>query len=70
MNSKKEVAKFLAGAAAWEGLTHLILAFTDLLPLRIWGFTLTPVLNIIWIVFIGAVTITLAWYAWGSRRAS
>ena len=42
MNHRKEVAKFFAGAAAWEAVAHVI-----------------------WIVVVAAISILLAWYAWG-----
>ena len=69
MNTKKEIAKFAAGAAAWEALGHLLLAFTGLLPLTVWGITLTPTFNSVWVVIVAAVSILLAWYAWGTGEA-
>ena len=65
MNHRKEVAKFFAGAAAWEAVAHVIVAFSGLLPLTIWGITLTHTFNTIWIVVVAAISILLAWYAWG-----
>lgn len=69
MNTKKEVAKFAAGAAAWEALGHLLLAFRGLLPLTVWGVTLTATFNAVWVVIIGAAAVILAWYAWGTGEA-
>ncbi len=49
MNRKREVAKFAAGAAFWEAAGHLMLAFSGLLPLTVWGITVSPTLNAVWI---------------------
>ncbi len=70
MNTKKEVAKFAAGAAAWEAFGHLLLAFTGLLPLTVWGITLTATFNAVWVAVIAGVSILLAWYAWSTRDAN
>lgn len=65
MNGKREVAKFFAGATAWEAVGHLMLAFSGLLPLTVWGVTVTATFNTIWILVVAAASILLAWYAWG-----
>jgi hypothetical protein len=36
---------FLAGAAAFHAISHIVLAFSGLLPLTVWGITLTQNLN-------------------------
>lgn len=68
MNYKKEVAKFAAGAAAWEAVAHAVLAFSGLLPLTLWDVTWTQTFNTIWIVVIAAFSIVLFWYAWASNE--
>ena len=68
MNRKKEVAKFFAGAVAWEAVGHVMLAFSGLLPMKIWGITVSPVANAVWIVIAAAGAILLAWYAWAKSE--
>lgn len=68
MNSKKEVAKFFAGAAAWEAVGHALLAFSGMLPLTVWGITWTQPVNTLWILVVAAVSILLGWYAWGTSE--
>jgi hypothetical protein len=36
---------FFAGAAAFHAFSHFMLIFTGLLPITVWGITLTPMLN-------------------------
>lgn len=78
MNRTQEMAKFAAGAAAWEALGHTMLAFSGLLPLSVWGITVTHTFNTIWIMVVAGLSMALAWYAWvggkqttqGSKRPS
>lgn len=65
MNGKREVARFFVGATAWEAVGHFMLAFSGLLPLKVWGITVTPTFNTIWILVVAAFSSLLAWYAWG-----
>lgn len=69
MIAKKEISKFAAGAAAWEAIGHLFLAFSGLLPLTVFGITLTAMFNAVWVVIIASVSMLLIWYAWGTATA-
>ena len=42
---RKEIAKFFAGASAWDALGHLLIHFSGTLPLTFFGITLTTTLN-------------------------
>ena len=64
MNSFKEVAKFAAGVTAWESLVHLSLQFAGVLPITLFGITITPEVNTIQIVLPAVVSMILAYYAW------
>lgn len=60
----KEIAKFFSGIAAHEVIIHSILATSDLLPLKIFGFQLTSGLNIIVLLFWLCMLIVLPYCAW------
>ncbi|HTD67116.1 MAG TPA: hypothetical protein VK846_11365 [Candidatus Limnocylindria bacterium] len=64
MNRKKEVAKFFAGAAAWETLGHLLMPFSGLLPLRVFGFTYTQTMNTVQIIVAAIISLLLVYSAW------
>ena len=63
MCTKKHVLIFLAGAEAFHSLAHLLLAFANVLPLRIFGITLTPQLNIAAITLNAIIAVGLLWWA-------
>ena len=63
----KEVAKFFSGVTAWEAIAHAFLALSDVLPITIFGFTLTPAINTVQIIVPAVVSLTLAYYAWFRR---
>ena len=67
---KKEIAKFVAGAAAWDAFGHAVIAFTGLLPLKVGGFTVTPTFNAAWAIAVAVAACLLAWYAWGLESTS
>ena len=46
---------FLAGAAAFHAVSHIALAFTNLLPLTVWGITVTQNLN--YLIIAGSVVV-------------
>lgn len=64
MNNKKEVAKFLSGFAAHEVLSHALLSGSGLLPLHIFGITVTQGYNAGIIVMWVVITFALIHYAW------
>lgn len=60
----KEVAKFLAGVAANQTLTHGAFALMGDLPLKILGVTYTRELNTIAVIFWLIALVMLVYYAW------
>ena len=61
--SKHHFLYFLAGAAAWEAHGHLMLHFGNVLPINLWGFTLTQQVNTIIIAVAGIISIGLLFIA-------
>lgn len=61
--SKKHVLLFLAGAAAFHTLSHVMLAFTGSLPMHVWGMEWTQGYNLVSIVINAAITAGLLWWA-------
>jgi hypothetical protein len=68
MNHKKELAKFLSGFAAHEVLSHALLSGSGLLPLHIFGVTVTQGYNVGVIVFWAFITFVLVHYAWFKKK--
>lgn len=64
LEPRKEVAKFASGLTAWEAVVHLALGLSGVLPLTIFGITITPELNTIQVIVPGTISIALAYYAW------
>lgn len=60
----KEVAKFSAGLTLWESVVHASLELSGLLPLNIFGFTLTGTINTIQIIIPLIISTVLIRYAW------
>lgn len=69
MIAKREIAKFASGAACWEAIGHLMLATSDLLPLTVWGVTVTATMNVFWIVLMFVLSALLAHFGWGTVGA-
>lgn len=72
-NRKKELAKFFAGVAVCGALVHWVLGFSEVLPLKLRGMTLTRTLNRTSMVGWPILAILLAYYAWikgGIKRES
>jgi len=67
MTTSKEVAKFFSGVTAWEAIVHASLGLSGVLPITIFGFTLTPAINTVQIIVPAAVSLALAYYAWFKR---
>ena len=68
MFGKKNIIMFFAGVAAFHTLTHIVLYFTDLLPMRACSccsFVFTPEMNF-WAVTVSAA-ITIALLGWASQ---
>lgn len=64
MNYKKDLAKFFSGVAVSKVVTFAALGMSDLLPLNVWFYTLTPTLNFIFLLGWGAIGLFLIYYAW------
>jgi hypothetical protein len=67
MNHCKEIAKFAAGVTAWESIVHLSFALSGVLPLRMFGITITKRVNSVQIVLPALVSAMLAYYGWVKR---
>ncbi|HAU99092.1 MAG: hypothetical protein UX85_C0009G0018 [Candidatus Beckwithbacteria bacterium GW2011_GWB1_47_15] len=63
----KEIAKFFSGLTAWEAVVHLALGLSGVLPLTLFGFTLTPTINTVQIIIPATVSILLGYYAWSKK---
>ncbi len=64
----REIAKFLAGVAAEEAMVHWALGFSEVLPIKILGFAVTPTFNTISMVAWPLVAFVLIYYAWMRKR--
>jgi len=60
----KELAKFFAGVTAWEAIAHALLGVSGVLPITLWGITITPKLNTIQIIIPALVSAILIYYGW------
>ncbi len=69
MCCKKDLLYFLAGAAAMLTLSHILIHFGGILPLTIWGFTLTLQLNNITIAVSALLTFVLLYLAGIGKNA-
>lgn len=63
MNRKKEIAKFFAGVAANQVLTHGAFAVTGL-QFTLFGIAYTTGLNAVAVVVWAIVLVLLVYYAW------
>ncbi|MCL4361780.1 hypothetical protein M1446_05495 [Candidatus Dependentiae bacterium] len=63
MFKKRDVVVFLAGAAALHTLSHLLISFTHILPLELYGIVWTQQLNLWTIVISGLITVALLYWA-------
>jgi hypothetical protein len=64
MNKHKDFAKFLSGFAANKIFTLAVLGASNVLPITVFGFTLTPQINFWILLGWGAVMIFCIYYAW------
>ena len=60
----KELAKFAAGVTAWEALVHLSFGLSGVLPLRLFGITITKPINTVQIILPATISVILAYYGW------
>lgn len=60
----KEAAKFISGLTAWESVVHASLGLSGVLPITLFGITITPTINTIQIIVPAIVSIISAYYAW------
>jgi hypothetical protein len=63
---KKEIAKFLSGATAWESFTHFSLWFSGVEPI-VFGIKMSHTLNAVQIFIPAIVSMALAYYAWNKK---
>lgn len=66
MFTKKNTIMFFAGAAAFHTLSHILLYFTDVLPMRLCSccsFIFTPEMNFWAVIISAAVTVGLLYWA-------
>ena len=68
MNRRKEIAKFVSGFAAHEAIGHTVLSGTGLLPLTMFGITVTPGYNSVIILAWWIILIALVYYAWFKKK--
>lgn len=68
MMNRKEFAKLASGFAAHEALSHTLLSGSGLLPLTVFGITVTPAYNSAIILMWWIVTMALIWYAWLRKK--
>ena len=64
MDIRKEIAKVAVGVSGHEVLSHALLSGSGLLPLKVFGITVTPGYNSIIIIVWTLVTVALVYYAW------
>jgi hypothetical protein len=60
----KEMAKFFSGLTAWEAIVHTSLGLGGVLPITLFGITITPTINTIQVIIPAIVSVLLAYYAW------
>ncbi|MDD5503565.1 MAG: hypothetical protein PHH26_08940 [Candidatus Thermoplasmatota archaeon] len=67
MATWKEVAKFASGVTAWETIVHVSLGLSGILPIALFGITITPTINAIQTIAPGLVSVALAYYGWKKK---
>jgi hypothetical protein len=66
-NLKRELAKFFAGVAANQTLTHWAFGLSDVLPFKLLVVTYTPALNGVAMIVWPLVAVALIRYGWMRR---
>lgn len=64
MMHKKECVAFLAGVAVTKAVTFAVLGANNVLPLKVWFFTLTPELNSALFLFWTIAAVFFIYYTW------
>jgi hypothetical protein len=64
MMNWKEIAKFVSGLTAWEAVVHASLGLSGVLPITMFGITLTRTINTIQIIIPAILSVVVAYYAW------
>lgn len=64
----KEVAKFVSGLTAWEAIVHASLGLSGVLPLTLFGITISPTINTVQIIIPAVVSVMFAYYAWFNKQ--
>lgn len=64
----KELAKFFAGAFAWDFLSHLSIAIGGSVPFRLFGFEISGTTNTVMMFLSAFLSLTLAYYAWSIKQ--
>jgi hypothetical protein len=67
---KYHLLLFLAGGEAFHTISHVIIAFSGILPLPVFGIDFTQNFNYFAIVTNGLITIALLWWASKVHRHS
>jgi hypothetical protein len=62
MWTQKEIVLFLAGAQTFHTLSHVVVAYLNILPIRVFNMWWTQKLNIIMIVINALLTAGLLWW--------
>jgi len=60
----KELFKFFAGVTAWEAVVHAALGLSGVLPISLFGVTITPFLNTIQIIVPALTSCLLIYLGW------
>ena len=60
----KELAKFFAGLTAWESIVHASFGLSGILPITLFGITITPELNTVQIIVPALVSAYLVYFGW------
>ncbi len=60
----KELAKFFAGLTAWEAIVHASFGLSGVLPITLFGITITPVLNTVQTIIPALLSAFLIYYGW------
>ena len=60
----KELCKFFVGVTAWEAVVHASLGLSGVLPISLFGITITPFLNTIQIIVPALISCLLIYLGW------
>ncbi len=63
MCSKRDIVIFLAGVQTFHTLSHILLSFTETLPIKVFSITWTQQLNLFAIILNGLTTLGLLWWS-------